>query len=588
MRKNKLKIAVFLPFLLSTFIFPSLGLASFKDVTETHPQYESISAFEEMGIIKGYRGYFKPDQLITRAEFLKILFSHIGFKPASRLYYNKFKDVPPESWFASYVTKALEMRGIDYNPENPFLFPDQPISKLDGLKLILPVEGIPSPFIKSNDPLIFSDVSPAANYAYLIRAAQNAGIYIPESKKQFLPFKNLTRAEAVQLIYQAQLFRESGTPGTIIIHAQPLPTLSDAETKLLENPKFPIFINVWEKINSDYIDSDKVEGNKLIYGAVSGMVNSLEDPYSVFDPPTEATNLQNNLEGTYEGIGTVIDTYENQFIIVSVVKDSPAEKAGVKAGDIIKKIDGKDITGLDGEELVNLIKGPAGSIVELTIDRDSKTLTFKITRAQVTLESVIQETSKTEIPSTIGYISISQFTSSTDNEFEDILESTMSTNPKALILDLRDNPGGYLEPTYNILGHFIEKGKTIMSLKISGENIKQVSEGQGELGKTPIAVLVNGNTASAAEVVAGALQDYKIAKLIGEQTYGKGTVQEVTTYADGSLLKLSVAKWLTPLNRSINKVGLTPDVKVNPTKTDILANNDVQLKKAIEELQKVI
>jgi carboxyl-terminal processing protease len=574
--------------LIGTFT-PTITLASFKDVNENHPQYESISDLENQGIINGYNGFFMPDKLITRAELLKMIFSHVKFHPPVKTVYTKFKDVPPESWFAPYVGKALELGALNINPDIPLFYPVAPISKIEALKMIMTIEGIPIPYAQNSAPLIFIDINPNTSFAYLVRAAQNSGLYLISKDKKFLPFKNLTRAEAAELIFLAEQYMENGTNNTIVIQSESnLNPYTDIENKLLDNAKFPIFLNAWSKINNQYIDKNSIDTNKLVYGAINGMVNSLDDPYSVFDTPSDAKNLQDSLEGSYEGIGTIMDKFENDYIIISVVKDSPAEKAGLKSGDIIKQVDGKIIKDLSSEELVNLIKGPADSQVEITIDRNGQKQTFKITRQKVTLDSVVQQQSQIKIPDTIGLISISQFSNSTDTQFEDILNDTMSKKPKALIIDLRDNPGGYLDPTYNILGHFVEKGKPIMHLNISGQEITQNSQGAGELNKIPMAVLVNKNTASAAEVVAACLQDYKTGTLIGEQSYGKGTVQEVTTYQDGSLLKLSVAKWFSPLKRSINKIGLTPDIIVKATKDDIIGKTDTQLQRAIDELSKII
>jgi len=205
------------------------------------------------------------------------------------------------------------------------------------------------------------------------------------------------------------------------------------------------------------------------------------------------------------------------------------------------------------------------------------------------IDTVIPDTtSAVTVPDDIGYISIYQFTSTTADEFNDVFKTMLSKKPIGIILDLRDNPGGYLDAAYRILGHFIAKGKTIMNLKMDGNVLPQLSEGAGEFAAAgiPLMILVNDGTASASEVVAGALQDYKIGRLLGETTFGKGTVQEVTTYTDGSLFKLSIAHWLTPLKRDINKVGLTPDIVLVRTKDDVLNKTDTQLTRAIQELQK--
>jgi carboxyl-terminal processing protease len=570
-------------------IIPNLALADFKDVPKTHPDYEAISAMEKEGVIKGFAdGTFKPDQLINRAELLKLTFVHIGYKPADTFTETPFTDVPAGSWFAPYVKKALELGSISLTPSNPKFFPDAPINRIEALKMVIPLEGIPAPYIKDDTPLIYSDVKPDAPYAYLVKAAQNAGLFSLNKNLYFFPFKNLSRAEAAELMYRAQIFRESLSEMNPLSGAQIIGNSADwgkSEIDLINNPKFPIFISVWNKINQQYFDQEKIDQNKLVFGAVKGMVDTLDDPYSTFELPENASKLENSLEGTYEGIGTVLDTLEDNFIIIQVLKDSPAEKAGIKAGDIITKVDDKDITGMPSEQVIDLIKGPAGTKINLSVLRDGKTLQFSIVREQLNLDSVVSEENKPQIPADLAYISIYQFTSTTADEFDTVLKTQLANKPKGIILDLRDNPGGYLDAAYKVIGHFIPSGKTLMNIKIAGQTAEQLSEGKGELEKMPLVVLVNSGSASAAEVLAGAIQDYKIGKLVGEKTYGKGTVQEITTYSDGSLFKLSIAYWLTPLKRDINKIGLTPDVTVEFTKDDLLNHKDPQLEKAISLLE---
>ena len=577
---------------IACLIFPNLSNAGFIDVPVKNVNYDAISALEQQGIIKGYPdGSFKPNQEIKRAELLKLVFNDVGYLAPEIMYETKFSDVPPLSWFAPYIKKALEIGIISINPDNPLFYPEAPITKIEALKMIMPVEGIPTPYVTEGS-LIFDDIKPSSPYSYLVRAAQNAGLYTQKDGRLLYPFKNLTRGGAAELLYRSQIYRQSLPENSFI--TSPIKTdtngyLTDTETQFLDNPKFPILLSVWSKINQQYINHDTLSKNDLVYGAIDGMVNSLNDPYSIFESPAQATAIENELEGTFEGIGTILDTFEKNLIVVSVLKDSPAEKAGIKAGDIIQKIDDTDVTGMEINQVIDLIKGPAGSTVTLTVKRDSQILSFKITRESLKIDTVIPETTnKVTIPTDISYISIYQFTSTTSAEFSDLFKTSLAKKPKGMILDLRDNPGGYLDAAFSILGHFFASGKTIMNLKIDGKILAQQSEGKGEFttAHIPLIVLVNDGSASASEVVAGAIQDYKLGKLVGETTYGKGTVQEVTTYTDGSFFKLSIAHWLTPLKRDINKVGLIPDIFIERSKDDILNKTDSQLERAISELQK--
>jgi len=587
---NTSKIAV-IALLTSLLLYPTLVFASFFDVKSTDPHFKAIRALETNGVMKGYSdGSFHPDQPITRAELLKTVFYDIGYKakedqPAQ----TKYKDVPASSWFSPYIKKAYDLGIIPINPDIPLFYPDAPISTLEALKILMPIEGIPAPPLTSDQPTGFSDIQPSSPYAYIARAALSSGLYTQTADTRFNAFRIVTRGDAADFIYRAEQYRESQPQNVFVINPDNIDNsyLTETEAQFIDNAKFPIMLDVWSKLNDESLNKDTLNQDDLIYGAIDGMVKTINDPYTVFEKPDNAQTIKDDLEGTFEGIGTVLDTYEDSIIITSVLKDSPAEKAGLKVGDVITSVDGKSIVGMPIEDVLALIKGSAGTTVKLTITRDNSTLNFTITREQLSLDTVLPEPGYTaKVPDDIGYISIYQFTDSTAGEFDKVFADTMAKKPKGLILDLRDNPGGYLDSAYSILGHFIRKGDTIINLKIDGKNQTQASQGKGEFQdeKVPLIIMVNGGSASAAEVVAGALQDYKLGKLLGETTYGKGTVQEATTYTDGSFFKLTIAHWMTPLKHDIDKVGLTPDVSVATSKSDFLGQTDSQLDEAIKEL----
>jgi carboxyl-terminal processing protease len=573
-------------------LIPATVFASFTDVPTKHPNYKAITSLAEQKIINGYDdGTFRPSQPVTRAELLKIIFKDVGYAAKEdSINQTKYLDVPAEAWFSSYVKKAYDLGIIAINPDLPFFYPDAPITKVEALKIIMPLEGIPAPYTTGVNTTVFSDIRPDSPYAYIAVAALGSGLYTQDDGARFNPFKIVTRAEAAEFVYRSEQYRESGAQNIFVINPENTNTyLTETEAQFIDNPKFPILLDVWSKINDEYVNKNNLNTNDLIYGAIDGMVKTVDDPYTIFEKPENAQSVQDDLEGTFEGIGTIMDTLDDNFIIVTVLKDSPAEKAGLQAGDVVTAVDGKTLSELAIEEVIDLIKGAAGTTVKLTIKRGDSVLNFTITREKLNLDTVMPDPSYvTKIPEDIGYISIYQFTGSTSDEFTDLFKKTLDANPKGLILDLRDNPGGYLDSAYSVLGHFIPKGGTIMNLKIDGQTRPQASQGEGEFQdkKIPMIVLVNDGSASAAEVVAGALQDYGLGKLLGVQSYGKGTVQEVTTYVDGSFFKISIAHWLTPLKHDINKIGLTPDITVERTKTDLLNQSDSQLERAIQELQK--
>ena len=316
----------------------------------------------------------------------------------------------------------------------------------------------------------------------------------------------------------------------------------------------------------------------VVYAAIEGMVSTLGDPFSVFMPPDESNNFSASLEGELEGIGAYIGLNNGKIEIISPLQNSPAQKAGLKPNDQIIAVDGENILDLPLFEVIKKIKGPQGTFVEISVLRKNKKKTFKIKRAKISIESV-----KLEINNNIAIVSINQFLMRTHTEFQSIIPTiTNNSKIKGIVLDLRNNPGGLLSVSLDILGHFVKKDDIIIRIEYPNIIYLQKSKGLGEFQDYPIVVLVNEGSASASEIIAGALQDLELATIIGTTTYGKGTVQELSLYNDGSNLKLTVAKWLTPNGRWINETGLEPDIVIeNP---DNLRTDD-QMERALKELR---
>jgi len=395
----------------------------------------------------------------------------------------------------------------------------------------------------------------------------------------------MTRGDAAELIYEVQEVREAndGTVSGSVSIAPPGDAIDsgDATTNaLLNNPKFSILLNVWKRANTDFYYQKDVNQDELVYGAVQGMVGKLKDPYTIFEEPSDAADLQQYLQGQFEGIGTVMNLVNGKIVVVKTLAGSPAEKAGIKIGDVIEKINGQDISKLTEAQVLDEIRGNAGTTVHLTLLRNNSEIDVDVTRAKITISSV-----NGTVINGIADISIDEFTENSANDFTGTLENVNKQSPKGYIIDLRGNPGGYLESAVQMLGHFIETGKTVVSTKDNQGNVHAIqTTGAAELKGKPIVILVDGETASAAEIMAGALQDYKIGKLVGVKTFGKGSVQEISNYSDDSLLKITVAHWLTPNGRDINGVGLTPDINAELDQTQLLQGKDSQLQKAIDTI----
>lgn len=345
---------------------------------------------------------------------------------------------------------------------------------------------------------------------------------------------------------------------------------------------FSLFWDAYDKLQKNFINPEKIENKKIIYGAIEGMAKSLNDPYTSFFDPAQAKRFQQELSGSFDGIGVQIGIKKDTLTVIAPLPGTPGEKAGLKSGDIIAKIDGKDSSSMTTDEAVSLIRGQKGTSVTLSIFRDGWTAEkdFKIIR-----DTIIVATMSWEIKNNdIAYIKINEFGEKLPSDFQTAALQILQSPAKKIILDLRGNPGGYLEVAQNVAGWFLEKGQTVTIEDFGSSKTKQIykAEGNAEFANYPIVVLTDQGSASASEILAGALRDNRNIKLIGTKSFGKGSVQEVIDLRGGSFLKITIAKWLTPKGNSISEVGLEPDVEVKITDKDFEQKKDPQLDKALE------
>jgi carboxyl-terminal processing protease len=345
---------------------------------------------------------------------------------------------------------------------------------------------------------------------------------------------------------------------------------------------FGIFWKAWDKIVSKY--DGNIDYQAMIDGAVSGMVNALGDPYTVYMNADQAKSFDAELEGSITGIGAEVGIKNNRVIIVAPIDNSPAARAGIKAQDIILSIDDADTAGMDLNNAVSKIRGDIGTTVKLQIQRGETKIEFQIVRDKVDTSSV-----KWEIKdNNIGYIEISRFDSNTTELTKQATTELSTKRVKAIILDIRNNPGGYLDSAVSVTSEFLEKG-TIVTEKPTSRNGREErysASGKGRLTSAaiPMAILVNGGSASASEIVAGALRDNARAILIGEKTFGKGSVQAIESLPGGASLRITIAHWFTPKGINIGKEGLMPDTEIKLTEEDFKNEKDPPLDKAIEYL----
>lgn len=368
---------------------------------------------------------------------------------------------------------------------------------------------------------------------------------------------------------------------------------SNQKTILVQSPDnilkgdFSVFWEATQLIKDKFVNIKDVKDQALIYGAIKGSLAALGDPYSVFFNPSDAEKFQQDINGAFGGIGAEIGIKNNQLVIVSPLKGNPAEAAGLQANDKILKINDKDTTDVAVDEAVKLIRGAPDTEVRLLIYRDDwkAPKEFKIMRKVI----VIPTLDMTIKNGNVAYIQLYNFDANVPNLFYQAVLSALTQGAKGVVIDLRNNPGGFLDVATNLGGWFFKRGDVIVREHFrSGMEEATRAEGNAALADVPVVVLVNGGSASASEILAGALRDNRHAKLIGEKTFGKGSVQEIDSLKDGSSIKVSIAEWLTPNGTHINKIGIEPDITIKITDDDAAKKHDPQLAKALEVIGKEI
>ncbi len=347
-----------------------------------------------------------------------------------------------------------------------------------------------------------------------------------------------------------------------------------------------LFWEAYHVLEDKYAHSQNFDAKEMVYGAIKGMVESLGDPYTVFFDPDEAKVFEEDVKGVFEGIGAEIGIRDDHLTIIAPLENTPAQKAGLLAGDKILKIDDTSTLNLSVDRAVQLIRGAKGTEVILTISREDwdqvKEITIK--RGVIEIPSLRWEIKEENI----AYIKLYQFSENAEWDFREVALDIINSPTEKIILDLRNNPGGYLEVAQYISGWFLEKGQ-IVAIEDFGSNQEQKiykSKGPSDLEPYPIVVLINQGSASGSEILAAALRDNRGIKLIGEKSFGKGTVQELKSLQEGSL-KITIANWLTPNGEIITNKGLEPDVEVELTEDDFNQGKDPQLDKAVEILNQM-
>lgn len=351
-----------------------------------------------------------------------------------------------------------------------------------------------------------------------------------------------------------------------------------------EDPQFKVFWEAWQLVDREFYDPQAIDHQKMTYGAIKGMLEALDDQYTSFATPSHAQITDEDLRGSFDGIGVVVEMRDKKLTVVAPQEGTPGEKAGIKPGDVIVAVDGKDTINLSLLEAVSLIRGPRGTTVKLSIVRDGEPvpLDIAVTRSEIKIVNVKVK----DLGDGVAYVKLGGFAAPTGRELSQAIRRIVDQKAKGLIFDLRNNPGGLLQTSVDVASIFMRDGVVLYEETRTGDSLPfDVKRGAAVAPDIPMVVLINKGSASASEIVAGALQDNGRAVLVGENSFGKDLVQNVHELSDKSSVRITIARWATPNRQQIHEKGLTPDFAVEMTEDDVKAGRDPQLDKAIETLK---
>lgn len=536
-----------LALLLSLALFAQTTLASFEDVSENHAYYEGVSYLELIGAVDPGED-FRPDERLTRAAFFKILFKTLREDTEVAPETLTFTDVPEDSWFAPYARLALFH---ELTSEGAFEG-EKNLSRGGALSLLMRAYGLGAPIIPLTDRTdLFDDVGVKHPSYSLLYQADKLGIIEADVTQRYNTFKKVTRGEFADMIYQLEVWKNEA-----------------ASAEISEDfYKSDIFSDIWDRVLTEFYlpDGYRIDEEVLFQAAVDAVLESLNDPYSAYFSADQATEFTTTLNGQFEGIGAILtqDAETLAVFIAEILDATPAEESDLEVGDQIIAVDEVSTEGMPLEEVMSRIKGTAGTEVRITILRDGGEHTYKLTRALIGLDLVKGKIYNKDA----WFIEIDTFAA---NIYEDMMITlqeleAQEPDPSAIILDLRGNPGGYVNMGNFVTGLFVPHLTPLVTLDY-GEGVEETIY-NGDIGQykdVPVYILVDGYTASASEILSLTLQEVAGATVIGTQTFGKGTAQEVITYWDGSMFKLTIANWLSSKGNSVQGVGVTPDILVTP------------------------
>jgi len=505
---------------------------------------------------------------VSRGEFIRAAVQVLGItgEQQTKLPYRRVPKGLESFIKAAYAKDALVTFGKD-------LASARPITRGQALEIIVALQNVTAEPTEQ-----YRDAKTSDALSRAVQAAIDNGWMEPQGSSLFGTKEVLTGKEG--RIFLRKVLGEGGEQApaddsvpTLEIHFTPSRMSTTTTSEL---PKAQILEALWKIVEQDYLYSDKVKSDEVAYSAAEAMVKSLGDPYSTFYRPASARAFQSRIQGEISGIGAQVEDREGVLTIVTPLPSSPAEKAGLKPNDEILSVDGVSIRGLSYEEMVDHVRGPKGSVAKLKVRRGGMEMDIEVTRDTIKVPEI-----DIKWQEDIAVVRLMQFGKLTETDLRAEMKHIQDQGPRGVILDLRNNPGGLLNVATLVSANFLPKGSDVVTIMSRAGDRVEVTEDAPVIDPSvPVVVLVNGGSASASEIVAAALQDAGRATIVGEQTYGKGTVQEVLEFNDKSSLKLTIAEWRSPLGHKIDGAGVKPDVAVASS------DRDEQMMRAIELIKR--
>lgn len=508
-------------------------------------------------------------QYETRGQFLQDSFKALGLKTDVGASTRDEYDSPISKELIPYVRGAELKNALTVFGKNLDL--DATITRGEAIVFLSKMLGLTS----NKKVTAYTDVK-GADMQNAVKVALEKKWISAGSSRAFGVSRSLTKREATTLLKRVSTSSKATVEKMPRRGDVPVINIKVNSKEVAPVPQNDLLQAVWQLLNNQYLYKEKIDNKEAGYKAAEGLVNSLNDPYTTFMRPVDAQQFQETIEGEISGIGAQVEYRDNALFIVAPISGSPAMKAGLKPGDVITAVDGQSLAGLTLVKAVEKVRGPKGTTVKLTITRDGSTLEISVTRDTVRMPEI-----DISYQGDIAIVKLVQFGQTTDRELRGLLQKVEEQNPKGLILDLRNNPGGLLHAAEIVLSNFLPKGSGVADIRSAADSYLEVTADEPTIGSdVTMVVLVNKGSASASEIVAGSLQDHKRATIMGETTFGKGTVQQIIEFRDGSSMKMTIAEWFTPKGRQINGKGIDPDVVV--TAAD---GRDEQLLRAIDSLR---